>query len=1371
PTQWAKLPPIGQVIPHAKIYILNQDLQSVPIGVTGELYIGGNGLARGYLNRSDLTAEKFLPDPFSDKEGRRLYRTGDLARYLADGNVEFLGRIDHQVKIRGFRVELSEIEILLRQHDNIREAVVVAWEYKQGQKRLIAYLVSEDGAVISSRELRSYLKEKLPEYMLPSVFIMLEDFPLTASGKLDRRALPLPDSLGVELEERYVAPDTPVEEITASIWSDLLGVEKVGRNDNFFELGGHSLLATRVISRIRETFQVDIALRCLFEQPTLTDLAHNIEILMTSAQNLSILPLVPVSRDRELPLSFSQQRLWFLHHLNPDSSAYNIPAAVSIKGSLNVSALMQSFNEIITRHEILRTVFSNNKDGAIQIIQPTRSGFIPLLNLRELSTTKQQAEVWRLAVEEAQRPFNLTKGPLLRVKLLCLDKEEYVLLVTMHHIISDGWSITIFINELALLYKAFVQGKPSPLSRLPIQYADFAQWQRKWLQGEVLTKQLTYWHEQLGGELPVLALPTDRPRPVIQTFRGATKPLTVSQTLSGDLQQLSRYQGVTLFMTLLGAFQTLLYRYSGQSNIVVGTPIANRQWKELEGLIGFFVNTLVIRTDFTGEPRFCEILKQVREVALGAYAHQDIPFEKLVEELQPQRNLSYSPLFQVSFALQNISLPTIELTGLTLDSLEIDSSTAKFDLVLAMQETPQGLQAIAEYNVDLFDETTIDRMLSHFTVLLKSIVIDPEQTVTRFQLLTTTEQQQLLVQWNSTYQEYPQDKCIQELFEEQVIRTPDQIAVVFEEQELSYQELNRRGNQLAHYLRGIGVGAEVIVGICMERSPEMIVAIIAVHKAGGAYLPLDPDYPLERLTYMLDDSQVQVLLTQARLLEKLPTQDKQTICLDTQWVEIARESIENPINIVSADNLAYVIYTSGSTGRPKGVMIRHRGLINLALTEVDILRVTPQSRLLQFASLNFDASVFEIFVGLITGARLYLRRKEQMLSGLQFAEWLQKEQISIMLLPSTLLAMLPTERLPQLQTVISGGEACTRQVAARWCGSEKGRQFLNAYGPTEVTVCATITEIKDSEKITIGKPISNMEVYILDKYMQPLPVGVSGELYIGGAGLARGYLRQAAITAEKFVPHPFTNIAGARLYKTGDIGHYLLNGDIVFDGRIDQQVKVRGYRIELGEIEAVLAECAGVRECVVIMREEEPNDKRLIAYLVAVEGVTLSQLELRDQLRQKLPEYMLPATLVILDNLPSTPNGKIDRNRLPAPDRSQVETTNFVAPTTELEQTIADIWKEVLKVEKVSIYDNFFDIGGHSLLMIQIYNRLSTQLSQTLSMIEIFKYPTINSLAEYLGQQKTEYSTQPQNHKRGQVRRESVAELARYRQQQQRNRS
>ncbi|KAB8314800.1 amino acid adenylation domain-containing protein [Tolypothrix campylonemoides VB511288] len=1329
---------IGRPIANTQIYILDKYLQPVPIGVPGELYIGGDGLARGYLNRPQLTQEKFIPNPFNNSKSERLYKTGDLARYRSDGNIEFLGRIDNQVKIRGFRIELSEIEAVLNTHPQIEQAVVIAKEDIPGNKRLVAYVVSSDES-LTIYQIREFLKQKLPEYMVPSAFVTLDTLKLTPNGKVDRFALPAPDG-EITREHEYVPPRTPSEEIIANIFAVVLGVQNVGIHDNFFTLGGHSLLATQLISRLRVALEVEIPLRTIFESPTVTQLDQTITQLRQNDRRLSLPPIEPLTHNSQIPLSWAQERLWFLNQLEGPSSTYNMPGAIRVSGQLDINAFQQALSEIVRRHEVLRTRFQSLNGTPIQVIHPEATININLVDLQQYSAGERETLLYQKAQTEAITPFELEIAPLIRCSLLQLSATEYVLLVTMHHIVSDGWSIGVFIQELSALYPAFCAGVPSPLPELPIQYADFAVWQRQWLSGDVLQNQLNYWRDQLALAPELLQLPTDRPRPSVQTYHGRTHNRTINIDLTQKLQSLSRESGTTLFMTLLAAFSTLLYRYTGQSDILVGTPIANRNRTEIESLIGFFVNTLVLRTRFEEHPSFEKLLKQVRETTLKAYEHQDVPFEQVVEALQPQRSLSHSPLFQVMFVLQNAPMGELELPGVTLSKLDQESTIAQFDLTVSFTETSEGLVGSWEYNTDLFDSATVERMAAHYQNLCSAIVENPHICVGELPLLSEAERDQLLVEWNDTACEYPTDKCIHQLFEEQVERTPFAVAVVFEEEQLTYQELNTRANQLAHHLQSLGVNAEVLVGICTERSIEMVVGLLAILKAGGAYVPLDPNYPKERFSYMLENSGVQVLLTHSKLLSSLPSHTAQVVCLDTDWGAIEQQSQDNLDVGVSSDNLAYVIYTSGSTGQPKGVLVTHQNLVNHSSAIASEYNLSSWDRVLQFAALSFDVAIEEIFPSWLSGATVVLRPQEMFASFADLVEFINAERLTVLNLPAAfwhewVLDLSQSSNASRcLRLVVVGSEQVQWSRVAIWQKYfDSHIKLYNAYGPTEATITATVyqPDLRHQEEKTggvpIGRPIANTQVYILDSNLQPVPIGVPGELYIGGDGLARGYLNRPELTQETFIQNPFCDSKSQRLYKTGDLARYRCDGNIEFLGRIDHQVKIRGFRIELREIEAVLNAHPQIQQAVVIATEDIPGHKRLVAYVVpSNESFTTNQL--REFLKHKLPEYMVPSAFVTLDTLKLTPNGKVDRKALPAPDGEITREHGYVAPRTVIEQTLTNIWQQLFLKEKVSIHDNFFEIGGDSIVSIQVVSRAKNSGIQ-ITPKQIFQNQTIAELA------------------------------------------
>jgi len=1030
------------------------------------------------------------------------------------------------------------------------------------------------------------------------------------------------------------------------------------------------------------------------------------------------------------PASFAQQRLWFLSKLAPNNPFYNVSAAIRLTGNLNLTALEQTFNEIVRRHEVLRTTFEMEEGQLNQLVGENVNIMLKVVDLHHLPALERETTARLQAIVFSQFPFNLSADLPLRVTVFQLDPSDSILLVSLHHIIADGWSIGVLIKEITALYAAFYTSTPL-LPDLPIQYADFASWQKQELP-KIINSQLPYWKTQLA-DLPVLNLPCDRPRNPIQSYQGTTYNfLALSPSLSASLESLSQQTGVTLFMTVLAAFQTLLYRYTGQEDIAVGSPIANRNRAELEPLIGFFVNSLVMRIHLSSNLTFQELLAKVKEVTLGAYAHQDLPFEKLVQELHPERDLSKHPLFQVAISLQNTPITALELPGLTLSQFEeLDNGTSKLDLELHLWESSAGLEGKIIYSTDLFDRTTILRMAGHFQTLLEGIVTNPQQRLAELPILTATECQQLLIDWNNTQQNYP-NKCIHQIFEEQVSSNPNAIALIHDNEQITYQQLNEQSNQLAHYLQKIGVVPDVLVGICLEKSPLIIVAILGILKAGGAYLPIDPSYPSERLRFILEDSQISILLTQQSVFKE--DWEHKLICIDDK--AIALQDRYNPTSPVNAANLVYAMYTSGSTGQPKGVLIEHRGLSNVIHAQRQIFDLKPEHRILQFASISFDASIFEIVMALATGASLYLI-PEKSRPGASLTTYLRQHSITHATLPPALLKTLVPTELPALQTLIVAGEACTGDMA-KW---GKGRRLFNAYGLTETTIWSTIAEIKDS--LSIGRAIANTQVYILDSNYQPVPIGIPGELYIGGIGVARGYLNRPELTAKRFIPNPFvetlqllvslpqflypiSNVSLPKFYKTGDLVRYLDDGNLEFLGRLDEQVKIRGYRIELGEIESLLSQHPKIKTAVVIAQETAANTQ-LVAYIVFHRNLTLSTAQLRDFLKEKLPDYSIPSAFIILSSLPLTPNGKVDRNALKS--SNNVIKQSFVAPRNATESTLTTLWAQILKLEQVGIQDSFFELGGDSLLAIQLLEQINQQFEQELPLSALFSAPTVEQFA------------------------------------------
>ncbi len=1261
-------PHLGRAINNTSLYILGEDLSANPVGVAGELLIGGDGLARGYFERPALTAERFLPNPYG-APGGRFYRTGDLARYRADGVIDYISRIDHQVKIRGFRIELGEIEARLLEHSEVREAVVVAQEGPQGPL-LVSYLVAPDAAQETLREaLKHRLQQQLPDYMVPQYWLFMARLPLTPNGKLDRKALPQPEAS--QVQKAYVAPSTERQRQVAQIWQEVLKLERVGLADNFFELGGHSLLATQVMSRVRQLLNTEVALRTLFEHSTLRAFVQALE---PEASPQAPLPLAPaltrVERDQSLPLSYAQERQWFLWQLDPDSTAYHIPAALRLRGVLDVVALERSFNALLARHESLRTQFIEEDGRTVQVIQPAMSltltvePFGPAADFDARLKARVDAEISQL--------FNLRQGPLLRVKLLQLATDDYVLIVTQHHIVSDRWSMKVTVDELIELYAGYSQGQEVQLPALPIQYADYAHWQRQWMDSGERERQLAYWLEQLGGEQPVLELPTDHPRPAQQSYRGAQIHIPLSPELGVALKQLAQREQVTLFMLLLASFQALLHRYSGQNDIRVGVPIANRNRLETERLIGFFVNTQVLKAEFTEGLSFRDLLGQVRRAALAGQAWQDLPFEQLVDRLQPERSLSHNPLFQVMFNHQSedprAQAISTQLGALRVESLSWESTTAQLDLTLNTFESEDGVSASLIYATDLFDAATIERLAMHWQTLLQGIVSHPQQAVAELPLLSAREAQLITYDWNANGSTFADQPGIAHLIEARAAQQPNALALVSGGRTLSYGQLNARANQLAHHLIELGVAAEVRVGVAMPRSSELVIALLAVLKAGGAYVPLDPDYPQDRVAYMLEDSQAKVLLTQASLLEQLPQGDAQVLLVEAGGHAFAGYPEHNPGCRGQSSNLAYVIYTSGSTGKPKGVAIAHRNVLALIHWSQQVYSQDDLQGVLASTSVCFDLSVWEIFVTLASGGSIVMAR-----NALELPDLAARDQVRLInTVPSTIAALQRAGQIPASVRIINlAGEPLKQSLVEVLYAQPTVEHVYDLYGPSEDTTYSTWTRRASGMSANIGRPLANTASYLLDPQLQTVPVGVAAELYLAGEGITRGYLFRPGLTAERYVPNPFSS-TGERLYRTGDLTRYRADGVIEYVGRIDHQVKVRGFRIELGEIEARLLALESVREGVVLAIEGG-SGQQLVAYLVASVNVSEGQAPqgeaIQAQLKAHLPEYMVPAHVVFLDQLPLTPNGKLDRKALPLPDLNQ-HPRAYLAPSNALERQL-----------------------------------------------------------------------------------------------------
>ena len=1335
--------PAGFSVPGKQILLLDDDGAEVGLGELGEIAVKSRFLPPGYWDNLEINGIKFGSGPSGADE--RLCLTGDLGRMLPDGFLIHLGRKDFMVKIRGYRVEIGEIERALLAHPLIKDAGVVAWEREVEEKYLAAYVVPRTNPVPRIDELRAFLSDKLPDYMIPLVFVFLESLPLT-NGKLDRTVLPKPEGKRPELSQSYVTPRSEVERDLVRIWEEVLDVRPIGIHDNFLDLGGHSLAATRILSRVVRTFKVSLSLTQLFQTSTVVGMAGHIAEQPSITGIRATFDLVKKRQEIEsCPLSLTQQRLWFLHQLEPESCAYNLLSVTRLTGRLDVTALKQSLDKVIERHEVLRTIFRDHDGNAQQVILPLVAIDLTVVDLRQIANGGSiEAKVSALAVEFAQIHFDLARGPLLRVKLLRLGEDQFVLLHVVHHIVYDAWSIGIFVRDVSRFYNAIVKGETPDVEPLSIQFGDFAVWQHERFQESQIQDDLEYWKRQLA-DLTTLQMPTDHPRPSIQTHRGGKKSFILNEALTAAIKTLSRNENATLFMTLLAAFQTLLHRYTSQDDIVVGTAVDGRPQLETEEVIGFFLNTLVLRSQFSGNPTFRRLLERVREVCLGAFNHRNFPFDKLVEELHPERNLSYNPLFRVGFVFQNSPEFTWQLSGVAAQKWELESGTAHFDLHLFMEEEGQTLKGSVIFNADLFDAETISRLLDHFNVLLEGIVADPEQPVSELPLLTDAERRQILEVWNDTKSEYPIDRCVHQWFEEQVEKTPGTIAVAFEDRQLTYRELNNQANQLAHYLRKLGVGPEVLVGICVERCIEMIIGLLGILKAGGACVPLDPSYPKERLAFMLQDSGAPVLITQQAFVDVFINDTvKHTgkiISLDTDWEKVGQGSESNVTAETPSDSLAYVIYTSGSTGHPKGIAVSHRA-VNRLVINTDYVQVTPSDVMAQASNVSFDAATFEIWGALLNGARLVLIGKDTLLSPQSFSTAIERHAITTVFLTTALFNQM-VEQIPaalgKLRCLLFGGEAVDTERVKELLRTGPPRRLLHVYGPTETTTFASWYRVKavaaHATTVPIGRPIANTQIFVLDKHLAPVPIGVVGEIYIGGDGLARGYLNQPELTAEKFLYHSFGGEAARRLYKTGDLGRYLPDGNIEFVGRIDNQVKLRGYRIELGEIEAVLTQIPAIQNSVVVVQEDTAGDKRLVAYVVAAQDSAPSTNELRTFLQQKLPDYMVPSVFVFLDALPLTPNGKVDRRALPVPKQAKPELKqNFVTPRSPVEERLAVIWAQVLGVKQVGVTDNFFDVGGHSLLAVRLFAAIEKEFKKRLLLSSLFQGATIEHLASIISQ-------------------------------------
>jgi amino acid adenylation domain-containing protein/non-ribosomal peptide synthase protein (TIGR01720 family) len=1320
--------PIGKIMGNMQGYVLDDMMRPVPVGIIGELYFSGVHVAHGYWKRPDLTARVFLPDPFSQVPGTRMYKTGDLGRWLPDGNFEYLGRIDHQVQLRGLRMELGDIESVIRQHPEITQTAVVISD----DQRLVAYVVIKPETQPTSSELRKHVRLKLPEHMTPAFYLTIDDIPLTPNGKTDRRRLPKPKAEEmkqiIEAETISRPPETETEITVAGVWAKFLGLDQVGADSDFFQLGGESLMAVRIITEVGNHYRLSIPLSVLMKTRTVADMAVWIDETLASgtAEEHSDQPmLTKIEHGKKAPLSHAQQQMWLLDQLNPGSVSYTVPSVMQFRVKVDLKALETALTQIIERHEILRTTFSAIDGEPFQVINDLEAVTVLAVDLTDQPVESRYLAAQRQMQEQARIPWDLEQGPLFRYQLIKTDEASFTLAMTLHHIVIDGRSLAILSKEIEALYEAAVSGHPYPLPPLPLQYADYSIWQRDWLRGSQIESHIDYWKAKLE-EVSVLDIPTDHPRPAVHRYRGGQVSVWLDKVQVNGLRDLALAEGATFFMALLTTFQVLLARHSGQYDICVGTPTANRSQPQLDRLIGYFVNTIVIRTRIQGNPSFRELLDDVRINCLEAYDHQDVPFEQLVDKLGVQRDLSHNPLFQVLFVHQKLAREQDDGSSIT-RQVAPEQETANFDLVLNAHESADRLECKLIFNADIFTPATIERMGAHLERLIRYVVDEPDRPLSEVPILAPKERHQVLHDFSQQPPQPLERRFAHEVIADHAAHQPGKTAICFGDDTLTYKQLDQRSNQVAHWLQHRGVGPETVVGWCVERSPEIFSGLLGILKAGGAFLPIDPAHPQERIAYMLKDTMAPLVVTQPGLAEKFPGEMCQVLLLDDI------ESIDcYPTTAPEVDlnphNLAYVIYTSGSTGQPKGVTVVHQNLANLISAQIPLFNVMGDSRVLQTLSLSFDAAIGEIFRTLMAGATLHLAHKDDLMPGPTLIELLKRLKITNLTLSAAALGALPrvSDELPELKNLTVGGDSVSPELVEHW---QKNRRFMNGYGPTETTIGATLAWGWDPKsKPPLGRPLPNVEAYVLDRWMQPVPIGTPGELYIGGIGVTRGYLNRSQQTAMVFVPNPFNEKPGDRLYRTGDLVRWLPDGQLDFLGRMDHQVKIRGYRIELSEIEAVLGRYPNVEQAVVVVHETD-NVSRLAGYVTPTDEPKPDVGELRRYLKNSLPDYMVPAFLIVCDNLPLTVSGKVDRKALPKPSDKELQSNQtYVAPRTDLEKLVADIWKDVLGLEKVGIQSNYFELGGDSIMSIRVVARIG-QAGYQLTLQEMFKHQTVAELA------------------------------------------
>ena len=1337
--------PIGRPIANSRAYVVSRRGRLQPPGLPGELWIAGAGVARGYLGRPEATAAAFGEDPFV--AGERLYKTGDLVLMREDGNLVFRGRIDQQVKIRGYRVEPGEIEAVLLRHPRIKDVVVVPSRHG-ADLRLVAYLVAADAGVEPPiAALRTLLTAELPEYMVPAAFVFLQVLPKTPSGKIDRRALPAPEKAAARLEREYRAPQTPVEELLASIWAELLNLSEISRDDDFFQLGGHSLVVGRMTSRLRKSLKVELPLVTVFEHPRLEALASKVQELLQQAESggeqqeveLELPPIERAPRDRHLPLSYPQERVWLIHQIHPDTIAYNFQATMWFSGKLEPEVLARVLTEIVRRHEIFQTRFPAIDGRAAMVIEKPWTVELPVTDLRHLGEEGALLRAEELLAEETAKPFDITQLPLIRWSLLRLADERWTLIQVEHHFVHDGWSLSVLMREMTTLYRAYAAGEPSPLPELEIQYADFAAWQRQHISGARVGGLVDWWRKKLEGMPTVLELPFDHPRPAHASMLGESEYFVLPDELYAELRRFGKDNGFTLYMTMLAAFCAMISRYTGQDDFGIGGGVANRRQQAQMNLIGMIVNSVVLRCDLRGNPTFAELVRRIRLVAIEAYEHQDMPFEQLVSELRPERQVGRNPLFQAMFSFHDAAMPRLDFgPGLTANGLVRSNRSAKLDLnvIVAPQAEqmvgqagasgrPMQAPVIWEYNRELFDRDTIVRMIGHYLAIAQDAIRNPDKRLSELAMIGGEELEQLQA-WGMAPAGSPRGPSIAALFARIAADHAAATALVYGDRVLSYAELDQVTSRLAGALQARGVRPGDLVGLAVERGADLVIGMLGILKAGAAYVPLDPSYPVDRLELMMEDSAMSLLVAHRHLADQLPAGTPRLILGDDD--QDGFQTFRPPA--IDDAFPAYVIYTSGSTGKPKGVLVPQRAISRLVLG-TNYLQVAPGDRVGQASNSSFDAATFEIWGPLLNGGCIVGIDKETLLSPPALAEAATRQGIDALFVTTALfhqLALQQPDLLPRFRGLLFGGERCDPALV-REAFDHGARGLSHVYGPTEVTTFATYFPLRDTpgDVVPIGRPIAGTEAWVTDAEGRLSPPGVPGELRLGGLGLAHGYLGRPALTAEKFVPNPFSGEPGSRLYRTGDLVRWSGAGEIEFLGRIDFQIKLRGFRIELGEIEAALASHEAVGAAVVLLREDRPGDKRLVGYVSPLAGQELAASELQQLLRGRLPDFMVPSALVVLERMPLNANGKIDRKALPAPEQRTDEVSQ--AAETETEKAIAEIWCDVLGVSSVDMTEDFFALGGHSLLATQLVSRIHARFGLRLGLVQIFAEPTVRGLA------------------------------------------